>query len=56
MFSYPKTYVMDVGWWKETEWCKVFPEVLKLTDLKISLNDKILNLEQPFYISAIVKL
>ena len=56
MFSYPKTYVMDVGWWKETEWYKVFPEVLKLTDLKISLNDKILNLEQPFYTSAIVKL
>ena len=56
MFSYPKTNVMDVGWWKETEWCKVFPEVLKLTDLKISLNDKILNLEQPFHTSAIVKL
>ena len=53
MFSYPKTYVMDVGWWKETEWNKLFPKVLKLTDLKVSLNDKILKLEQPFYTTEI---
>jgi len=34
MFSHPKTYVMDVDRRKETEWHKLFPKVLKLTDLK----------------------
>ena len=58
MFSYPKTYVMDVGWRKETEWHKLFPKVLEWTDLIyiVLLNDKALNLEHPFYTLAIEKL
>ena len=47
MFSYPKTYVVDVGWRKETEWHKLFCKVLKLTDLKY-LNDRALT----FFTSA----
>lgn len=36
MFGYPKTYVMDVGWRKETEWHKLFPGVWKRINLNIS--------------------
>ena len=51
MFSYPKTYVVDVAWRKETEWHKLLPKVLKLIDLKYHwMTD---NLKQTFY--ALVK-
>lgn len=48
MFSYPKTYVMDVCWRKETEWHKPFPGIRKCISLKIIfVNDTTSNLRQP---------
>lgn len=41
VFSYPETYVMNVGWRKETETHKIF-KILETITLKIHTNKKII--------------